>query len=157
MGFFRCMNQFCASGPHGKLGHDFEGAVPVCPKCASDARLPRYAHLIQQLETIHYDPPDPKVFGMGQGILACRPDFHWTEPGRDRRAYHVSGVKEAVNCPVCKASPLFLADEPDREATKPPVGDLTNGPPLESIPEQFRDVELRVQQTREGPALVKAS
>lgn len=99
--FFRCQNANCSEDRHGRLIFDFEANEPVCPKCGCDARDPRYADTVIQLEVIHFDPPDERLAGKGKNILACNPR---RRVGATVRA---SGDPTVVNCPACKATDAY--------------------------------------------------
>lgn len=84
-----------------------EHPTPKCVPCGLDAATePRAATIIHELALIHFDPPHATVVGWGIGFAACDPKLK--VGAVDMRA---TGERAHVNCPKCKANPLFAAAE----------------------------------------------
>jgi hypothetical protein len=124
MYLFRCLNPKCADDPNGKLGHDFYWEAPICPKCGIDGRSPKYGRFMEVLTTIHYDPPEGIVDGVGKNIALCNGKTSY-ELGMARPLEQVTGEPGSVTCPACKAHDdfpkSFIESAPER--VRPWVGD----------------------------------
>lgn len=110
MKIWKCYN--CV-GTNGVPGVDFIAEQPVCPTCSTDGTQPRFKHLLVACKVIHFDPPHPTVENRGLGELACG------TPWKGKRA---SGAPVAVNCPACKATPIYaqhIAADDDETVTIP--------------------------------------
>ena len=93
MPLFRCAN----------CHRTFEAEYHYCAKCDINSLAePRYSGIVQRLKTIHYDPPDPKVKGKGQGKYACN-----GRPVRGTEHEAATGEPGAVNCEACKATDAY--------------------------------------------------
>lgn len=70
---------------------------------------PKYGHLISRIETIHYDPPHPKIDGVGLNVMACKPKVQIF-------GHMATGVPSAVTCKACKETEVW------KEHSKPTEG-----------------------------------
>ena len=104
MPLYRCY--FCTN-EKGLPGRDFEADKPVCPDCGADRSQPRMTDRVVALETIHFHPPSKRV-GVGLGHLACSPGTKFPDP-KSQVSITATGEPHLVNCPQCRASPLFAA------------------------------------------------
>ena len=93
MNLYRCNNSKCR-------GAEFEAEEPVCPGCKVDARIPKYAHVIQQLEILHFNPPDLIVPELRLGTMAC-------DPTKSCAGHWFTNVPSVVNCRACRATQVW--------------------------------------------------
>jgi rubredoxin len=86
--------------------HDFKaaaapGSSPACPECGiSPADHPRFASLIIELKTVHFDPPS-RVKGIGLNRPACKPKAPLGSLFGNGMG---SGEPTDVNCEACRAT-----------------------------------------------------
>lgn len=115
MKLYRCQNPACSFAGPGCKPKEFEAALPVCPGCKVDARIPRYKNAVVELVTIHWAPPDPIFPTMILGSIGCAP------------ARNVGGKVAAtpehrvVNCKACRALPAFVASNVDEDGEPLPA------------------------------------
>jgi hypothetical protein len=122
MGLFRCLNSKCLK--------EFEAAeaMPVCPGCGLDPKLPRYTAYMERLCTIHFDPPDSLVSGLGQHAILCDGrDIHQLKKGE-----RFTGEPCAVTCPKCLAHAAFPKDDDDAQSRVPAW----------TVSEKFKEVKV---------------
>lgn len=109
MPLWKCRNELCNEQPGSAIGFRFEAAAPVCPKCNTDARLPKFKGAIVRIHTIHYDPPSG-FRGVGTGKTLCKGET--VERLYNKRPYEqATADPEIVNCAACKAHPDFPAED----------------------------------------------
>jgi hypothetical protein len=115
MTMYRCYNEDCTEQPNGRLGFDFSGTVPICPKCQCDGRQPEFAVMIQELSTIHLvvkDKAGPIVTTMGRRRVAC-------QPTATKYPDNATDDPNAVNCPECQQSTAFAEVVKQRTPPEP--------------------------------------
>lgn len=96
MTLWKCMNPRCPA--HRKR---FESDTGACPECG--------AHLSKPQTPVHYMVPadGPIYTGLGGRMIAC-------DPRRDTLPESCTASRDAVTCPRCTASTIFVEDERDR-------------------------------------------
>lgn len=105
---YRCYNPKCADKP-GVPGHVFlvaPGAPVQCDRCGIKGDDPRFARFLTELVLVHFEPPSGVVDGVGAGYVACAPTASMEKTAAVRR----SGAVDAVTCPDCRETAVFLAE-----------------------------------------------
>lgn len=105
MKLYRCLNEACSDAGEGQVPvFDFEAADAVCPKCQTAMRdNPR---VVVPRETIHYlvhDAAGKIRTPNGKRAVAC-------DPARAKLPKFATATPQAVSCPACKATAVYLGD-----------------------------------------------
>lgn len=102
---YRCLNEACSDAGEGQVPvFDFEAEQAVCPKCQTAMKdNPR---AVVPRATIHYlvrDDAGKIRTPNGKRAVAC-------DPAAAKLPKHATATPQAVSCPACKLTAVYLAD-----------------------------------------------